>query len=398
MNPKLAISILCIVLNLFAKSQTSNPNNKITGTIVDKENGKPIPNCSIFLNNSSKGTTSSTEGNFQLSNINPGKYELIVSSIGYETFVYPFSANQLPLALNIQLKRKISDLSAITVEPFLKDGWEAWGQTFIDNFIGTSDFAKECNILNKEVVRFRYSQKEDELTATATEPILIENKALGYLIKFQMEYFSANFRTSKSLYSGYPLFSDISTESKVQQLSWVENRKKAYYGSLRHFVHCLYIGEIQKADQFNQEGFEVTQEIKLPNLEKQRVVEKYNYFKQSNDGNLPPDTLKYFKKILNQADSFKSNRVLTPPELISKNEDGSKTLFFTNTINITYRKRRKIDTEVQKSNIYLITPTPVEIEENGYYHSPLEIFTMGHWAKFQKLANLLPLDYWPEPN
>ncbi len=56
----------------------------------------------------------------------------------------------------------------------------------------------------------------------------------------------------------------------------------------------------------------------------------------------------------------------------------------------------KLDTEVQKSTIYLLTPAPVQIEENGYYDSPLEIFTIGYWAESQKLANLLPLDYWPE--
>ena len=45
--------------------------------------------------------------------------------------------------------------SAVTVEPFLKDGWETWGQTFIEYLIGTIDNASRCTIQNKEVVHFR---------------------------------------------------------------------------------------------------------------------------------------------------------------------------------------------------------------------------------------------------
>jgi len=51
---------------------------------------------------------------------------------------------------------------------------------------------------------------------------------------------------------------------------------------------------------------------------------------------------------------------------------------------------------VQKSSIYLTTPEPVQIEANGSYDPPLEIFSLGYWAHSEKLANLLPLNYWPD--
>jgi len=50
---------------------------------------------------------------------------------------------------------------------------------------------------------------------------------------------------------------------------------------------------------------------------------------------------------------------------------------------------------VQKSSIYLTTPEPVQIEANGSYDPPLELFSLGYWAHSEKLANLLPLNYWP---
>jgi len=63
---------------------------------------------------------------------------------------------------------------------------------------------------------------------------------------------------------------------------------------------------------------------------------------------------------------------------------------------IIYRRKRKLDTEVQKSSIYLTTPEPVQIEANGSYDPPLELFSLGYWAHSEKLANLLPLNYWPD--
>jgi hypothetical protein len=52
--------------------------------IQDAESKKPIPSASIFLNTTSIGTISNSAGAFQLQ-IPEGNFELIISSIGYET-------------------------------------------------------------------------------------------------------------------------------------------------------------------------------------------------------------------------------------------------------------------------------------------------------------------------
>ena len=389
----LFVFLLLIGSCIFLLAQSSNI---IKGKVVNDADNSAIVNCSVFINNTSKGTVTNASGEFELTNFSPGKYQLVVSSIGYETYTSLFSSNQLPLTITIRLKQKNTDLSTVVVEPFLKDGWEMWGQTFIENLIGTTEYASQCKILNKEVVRFRYSPKKELLTAVADEPIVIENKALGYIIKFKLEDFSADLGSHTNVYSGYPLFSDMPTKSFNQQLDWQKNRKDAYLGSIMHFVRCLYTGDITRGDQFNQEGFEIRKNMKVPNAEKLRVQQKYNVDAQTKSDEFPEDSIKYFKKILKQADSVGANVVLSSADLVASGEDKGKEFFFTGKLSIIYRKRRKIDTDVQRSTIYLITPAPVQIEENGYYNSPLEIFTMGHWAKSQKLANLLPLDYWPK--
>ncbi len=171
----------CLLMYVAFSSTPSlcQTSRTIKGQVMSGTTGSPLSNCSVFINSTSKGTVTDEEGRFELSNIQDGKYELIVSSIGYETYVQPFSGAQLPLGLTIRLKEKATDLSSVTVEPFETDGWEKWGKTFMDNFIGTTEYARQCTIKNKEVLRFRFSSKKNILTAIAYEPIIIVNKALG---------------------------------------------------------------------------------------------------------------------------------------------------------------------------------------------------------------------------
>ena len=56
----------------------------IIGKVIDADNGKSIPNASVYLNGTSKGTTSNSEGNFRL-NTAEKNIPLIVSSIGYQS-------------------------------------------------------------------------------------------------------------------------------------------------------------------------------------------------------------------------------------------------------------------------------------------------------------------------
>ena len=54
----------------------------IRGNIVD-EKGAPIFAATLYLNNN-QGTTSDENGNFQITNVVPGSYNLTASFLGYE--------------------------------------------------------------------------------------------------------------------------------------------------------------------------------------------------------------------------------------------------------------------------------------------------------------------------
>ncbi|HEY0355235.1 MAG TPA: carboxypeptidase-like regulatory domain-containing protein, partial [Flavisolibacter sp.] len=152
--------------------------NFISGNVTDQQ-GKPVPNASVFLSNTSLGTKADGNGYFQL-NIPSGKYDLVVSCVGFQTHTQTIQSGLITETLTIRLQLKTSQLENLTIEPFEKNGWDKWGVFFTENFIGTSSNALDCRILNKEAIKFRHSKKYNQLVAIATEPLIIENKALGY--------------------------------------------------------------------------------------------------------------------------------------------------------------------------------------------------------------------------
>lgn len=357
----------------------------LSGTVVDSAGQKPIAGVSVFLNSTSIGTITHSDGSFVLGPIPRGKYQLVISAIGYATFVTDISGNQPMPALAVVLHPKATELAAFTVEPYLKDGWQQYGKIFLDNFIGRGENAGSCRIKNKDAVRFHYSHKNSQLTVTATEPLIIENDALGYTIEYRLVEFSCNFSTNIVMYFGYPFFREMTTSREGRRHRWEEHRQAAYSGSMMHFMRCLY------NDRLAEAGFMADHQARVPNLEKQRI--KKIYHPDIEPGNtFPIDTLHYFWEVLKQPDYFSRTIRLTADSLITVYPDQTKSLFFTGKMRVIY-KDPKNGGGYHGSEVYLITPAMIMVEENGNYYPPQEILTTGYWGGSEKVCNLLPMDY-----
>jgi hypothetical protein len=387
---KPAIFIFFIFFSFFAFAQQS-----IKGKIIASANGSPVAGCSVFINNTSKGTASDKNGYFELNDISPGKHELVVSSIGYETSVYPFNSAQLPLQLKIELEVKVKELGNVVVEPSVEEGWDKWGKTFTDNFIGTTPNASHCKIKNQKAIHFRYYKKSNRVIAYSDEPLIFENKALGYRISYQLEEFEVNFKTRVSMYYGYPFFEDMETGRKSRASRWQHNRDKAYYGSMMHFMRSVYI------DSMAEQGFEVRRMFRTPNEEKERVKKIHRA------GDLPADSIAYYERILGQPDYKEryAKDLLSEDSLIIGTQGPFKILFFTDYIYVTYKneiedrdylvaQRENRQPTWQRSYLTMPDPKRVEIDINGNY-PPQDILAWGYWSWSEKMADFLPLDYEP---
>jgi CarboxypepD_reg-like domain len=385
--------LLLVISNADAIAQ---PANAIKGKIVNGETGAAISNPSVFITNTSKGTVSSSNGEFELVNVPLGTYDLVVSCISFETQAYTYTSIQLPLNMKIQLKPKADELQAVIIEPYEKDGWEKWGKFFLDNFIGSSSNAQQCTIKNYTALHFRNSKNKNLLTVTADEPLIIENKALGYKIKYQLEGFSFNFNNGTLLYYGYTLFNDL--DGKPPKQNQLKNREKAYNGSIQHFMSGIYNNRLA------EDGFEVKRLVKTPNLEKQRVKSLY---RENHINNKPKDSSDYYEKILRQPDMLEKygERLLTGDSLLISEATASiKKIFFPDYLYITY-KNEKEDAEYlryihenrpayyQHSVVFLLNNKAISIDPMGNYYMPQDFMSYGYWSWSEKIATMLPLDY-----
>lgn len=386
-----------LILALTTQAQTV-----LKGVVIDAEKAKAVPGASVFLNNTSVGTSADAEGKFELT-IPAGKYELIVSSIGYETFNQTVVSSELQNFITIKLKLKAPELETVVIEPYEKDGWEKWGKFFLDNFIGTSAYAQDCKIKNTDVLRFRNSKKENTLTATALEPLIIENKALGYTIKYQLESFGYDFKTRYLSYTGYPFFEPMKG-GEGRQKRWEKKRKESYYGSMMHFMRSLYRNTLA------QEGFEVRALQKIENTEKKRIRDVYKANrKTSTDGKMivstiSKDSSEYYNSVLRQEDYHDIiGKNILPGDSIAYAVDSTTAgLAFNNYLLIIYKNKLaaleyrqqfpKSSTALM-SQLTLINQRPVEIEANGNYYSPSDLLSLGYWAWWEKIATMLPFDY-----
>ncbi len=385
----LLIVLLPIVSRGLAQSSGNNmaqsPGNSLSGIVTDSADGKPLPGVSIFLNSTSKGTISREDGSFLLKEVPRGRYDLIVSAIGYETFVLTVSGAQLPANLTIMLRRKAAELAAVTVEPFEKDGWRLYGKYFLDNFIGMVENSRGCTIKNRSTLRFHFYKKSNRLSVTAVEPLIIENDALGYAIQFKLETFVSDFNSHIITYYGYPYFQQMSTTKEGRRRRWEQHRQLV----LQWPRSCILARSLY-ASHTREEGFILEQQQIIPNLEKRRVKTIYRANAMQAD-TFAIDTLHHFWEVLRQPDFFGRTIIVPPDSLLTIYPDQGRSLFFNGLLNVLYREGK--NGNYRRSQLKLVTPALIQFEENGNYYPPQEILASGSWGQTEKIANLLPLDY-----
>lgn len=80
---KLIILLIVIPFILFAGT-----TGKLTGTIKDAQTGEPLIGANILIEGTDFGAASNVNGEYVILNIPPGRYNVKISFIGYETVVY----------------------------------------------------------------------------------------------------------------------------------------------------------------------------------------------------------------------------------------------------------------------------------------------------------------------
>jgi TonB-dependent SusC/RagA subfamily outer membrane receptor len=265
MRTSFFISRITALLFLGSTLLTYGQTNAIlTGYVTDAATGKPMPFANVYVNGSTRGAITDGKGYYALAGVPLGTVEIAASFVGYQPATQSIRFdNAAPQKANFQLKPSEQTLDAVTVRGTSKQ-WERHLRQFKKQFFG-EPFGGQCLLVNPEVLSFR--EDKGHLYATANEPLIIDNQALGYRLIYALQYFDA--AASGDVYSaGTARFEVLKPENERQANRFQRNRLRAYKGSIRHLMASLI------NNTFEQAGFIVYQEdvTKMISLESRSIT------------------------------------------------------------------------------------------------------------------------------
>ncbi|GAB4056085.1 hypothetical protein GCM10028810_70910 [Spirosoma litoris] len=222
----------------------------LTGYITDAITGKPMPFANVYVNGSMRGAVTDEKGAYTLAGIPLGTVEIAASFVGYQPATQKIRFDNTAAQKAIfALKPSEQTLDAVTVRGNPKQ-WERHLRQFKKQLFG-EPFGSQCLLVNSEVLNFK--EDKDHLYATASEPLITENQALGYRLIYALQHFDAT--ASGNVYSaGSARFEELKPENERQASRFQRNRLMAYKGSIRHLMASLI------DNTFEQAGFMVYQE------------------------------------------------------------------------------------------------------------------------------------------
>ncbi|WP_462266422.1 carboxypeptidase-like regulatory domain-containing protein [Mucilaginibacter sp.] len=342
----------------------------LSGKIINSKSKSPVADVSIYVNNTTLGTKTNTEGRFSLTLNKPGQYEIIVSAIGFERYTGTFRVSQSSELAAIALQEKITELAEVTIKP--NNDWERNYAIFKRDFLGYTANAAACKIINPDILGFDFDAANRTLTASSSQYLVVENQALGYRIHYQLDIYSKDMKAGITYYAGPALFEEMAGKP-AQLRRWKKNRLEAYQGSGMHFLRAVL------SNQPDAEGFRVMRLIRPK---------------------------KDATSTLKAAQTLVSTPLTTDAYIKRTDQTGLFALTFKDCLYIVYTKKHdynntlKVDAQQKDANhptnIITITADYALFDSNGIIINPDKVLYEGGWGA-GGVSVLLPVNYEPVP-
>lgn len=345
----------------------------LSGLVIDAATGKNMPFANVYVNGSTRGTVTDEHGRYTLTGVPLGTVEIVASFVGYqpERRTFRLESSQENRA-NFRLKPSEQNLMGVTVHGNYKK-WERHLRQFKRQLLG-EPFGGQCQLLNPDVLSF--SEDNGHLKATASEPLQIENQALGYKLTYELRHFDGTLR--EVFYAGDIHFDELKPADERQARRMRRNRMIAYKGSTRHLMASLINGN------YEQEGFLVYQENpKMPPRKNManRLVMTASIGSDSIPGHLMP---------------LKLRQLIQPGRLpFERKLFTDRTLIVFN-MNATSSYSPYIDARYAYSEIRIPTGV-IEMTTDGTITMPNGMVVYGSLSD-DRLSRMLPVDWQVSPN
>lgn len=339
----------------------SQPDQRqlVSGTVVDKDTGESLPGVNVYLSETTVGTITDRDGKFELLTELTGGFKLVVSYVGYhskEEEIY-LERDEEPIELEFKLDQSSAELEELEVQASNSE-WQNYFNQFREYFLGSSQYANETIIENGWSLDFEIDD-ENNLIASAPEPLVVTNYALGYEIEIDLVEFKWNRNRNSGLYVIYTRFKEIDAKNVEQKEKWQKNRKNVYLGSFEHFLKSLY------NDNLTSNRFEVVLKDSKNRIQIPEVV------------NVGSGGINIHTNIPGtDSETAKTYRLQGPTDILYGRNTGYS--------NIDNRIRSRL-IPMNRSGMFVVT-------KQGRLSNPSSLRIDGAWAQ-DRVAELLPVTY-----
>lgn len=218
----------------------------IRGLVRDSLSGQPLEHVNVFLASTTMGTGTRSNGSFALPKVPPGAYDLVLSCVGYELKrLHVELTGPDTLSYKVRLRVRIIPVEGVEVAGNARQ-WKERLDHFLNVFLGDSRNAERCRLVNPEVLGFKADTALRMLYATADRALIVENRALGYRVRIELEQFQWNVEREYGTFVVYTRFDPLQGPNAAQRAQWQETREVTYRSSMRRFLAALVSGTLEE--------------------------------------------------------------------------------------------------------------------------------------------------------
>ena len=242
----------------------------VSGLVLDSLTSEPLPFATVYVNGTSKGTVTDTDGRFELKDVSfPST--VVFSFVGYQPQAINLDRNPGKLTIRLVSNSQLPEI-VVASKVERKDlnyfkkmflGDDDWGRraTIKNEKVLMVDYSHQTSFYTREISKTRYATlyasndiiersekildtvkvETDVFSAWAYEPLIIDLPLLGYELYVDLVKFSVvkmgNISTCNIL--GYFYYKPYENLKKRRTERIEDNRRKAYYGSSQHFLRSF---------------------------------------------------------------------------------------------------------------------------------------------------------------
>jgi hypothetical protein len=359
----------------------------IKGKVTDMVTGDAVAFANVYLAGTTIGVPTNMDGEFTVEVRLKGIFDLVVSYVGYEKVKLPVIIDVDSVrSFEIKLRPETLALNALVIHGDTTPVRSRDLREFMRVLIGTTKNSSECTLKNPRDVVVRKDKSGRSMTAYARAPIIIENRALGYEVHYDLERFKVDDRGTS--FGGTVFFSVLTPANEKERKRWDENREMSYRGSVPHLMKSIF------SDHLQAEGWEVRIQYKRFRPSDKYIRDQLKKFREL----ALKDSIQYYKEMLVMpANQLLRSNPLSGNEIMDTVQHNLMTFRGILTVDFKGENDPRVlrggSIRYAQSSAVEFQTQPHVLYENGNYSPQGDVMLGGYFVFGERIAEWVPFEF-----